>query len=124
MTLKDLKEYCLEKPGASVNFPFDEKTMTINVGKKMFFLTDISANDLRVNLKCNPFVAEDLRAEFIGIIPGYHMNKKHWNTVYVNNDVPKEKILELIDHSYTLVYNSLTKKEREHITLFHTSEEK
>lgn len=124
MTLNDLKEYCMKKPGASINFPFDETTMTITVGKKIFFLTDVSSNDLRINLKCNPFIAQDLREEYKGIIPGYHMNKKHWNTVYIKSDVPKEKILELIDHSYTLVFNSLTKKEREHINLFYNSEGK
>jgi len=124
MTLNDLKDYCMKKPGAFINFPFDETTMTITVGKKIFFLTDVSSNDLRINLKCNPFIAQDLREEYKGIIPGYHMNKKHWNTVYIKSDVPKEKILELIDHSYTLVFNSLTKKEREHINLFYNSEGK
>lgn len=126
MTFDEIKNYCLMKNGATINFPFDETTMTITVGKKIFLLTDINSEftDLRINLKCNPFIAEDLRVMYQGVIPGYRMNKKHWNTVYVNKDVPEDKVKELIDHSYTLVFNSLTKKQREHIELLHTSEEK
>lgn len=117
MEINQLKDYCLNKKGTYVNFPFDETTMTIRVGEKMFALIDISAKDLRVNLKCNPMLAELLRLDYVGIIPGHHMNKKHWNTVYLNKDVPEDKIFEFIDHSYTLVFNSLTKKVRESIEL-------
>lgn len=126
MTFEEIKNYSLLKNGATIDFPFDETTMTITVGKKIFLLSDINSDfmDLRINLKCNPFIAEDLRLEYNGVIPGYHMNKKHWNTVYVNKDVPEIKVKELIDHSYTLVFNSLTKKQREHIDLIHASEAK
>lgn len=119
MNLEDIKNYCLNKNGAAINFPFDETTMTFVVGEKIFLLTDIKAEELRINLKCSPDLAIFLRENFEGIIPGYHMNKKHWNTLYINKDVPDEKILELIDHSYDLVFKSLTKKVREAITFKH-----
>lgn len=124
MNLNDLKSYCLNKTGAKINFPFDENFLTFIVGEKIFLLTDINSKDLRINLKCNPAISEFLREEYSGIIPGYHMNKKHWNTVYINSDVPQEKIYELIDHSYTLVFNKLTKKQKEYLNLFNVSEEK
>lgn len=116
MNLEDIKKYCLEKLGTSINFPFDEKTMTFILGGKMFLLTDISTKELRINLKCNPDLAIFLRENYKSIIPGYHMNKKHWNTIYLNKEVPDEKIYELIDHSYNLVFESLTKKEKIFVT--------
>ncbi|MBP6409304.1 MAG: MmcQ/YjbR family DNA-binding protein [Fusobacteriaceae bacterium] len=117
MTLEELKNYCLSKKAAKINFPFDETTMTFIVGEKIFGLIDISSKDLRINLKCNPQLALLLREDFEGIIPGYHMNKTHWNTIYLNKDVPDVKIKELIDHSYALVFAKLTKKIRENINL-------
>lgn len=124
MTLNEIKSYCLSKNGVKINFPFDETTLTFTVGEKIFLLTDIGAKELRLNLKCNPELSLFLRDEFKGIIPGYHMNKKHWNTVYLNSDVPGEKIYELIDHSYILVFNGLTKKQKEFLNLFNPLEEK
>lgn len=118
MTLEDIKSYCLKKSGAKINFPFDEKILTFTVGEKIFLLTDISSKELRVNLKCNPELAIFLRENYKAVIPGYHMNKKHWNTVYLNNDLELKKVYELIDHSYQLVFGSLTKKEKEKIELF------
>ena len=117
MTLEELKNYCLSKKAAKINFPFDETTMTFIVGEKIFGLIDISSKDLRINLKCNPQLALLLREDFEGIIPGYHMNKTHWNTIYLNKDVPDVKIKELIDHSYALVFTKLTKKIKETINL-------
>ncbi|KAF2956331.1 MmcQ/YjbR family DNA-binding protein [Marinitoga sp. 38H-ov] len=115
MDLENLKEYCLNKKGVWIDFPFDEENMVFKVGSKMFALTNINSERFWVNLKCDPFLSEKLREEYKGIIPGYHMNKKHWNTVYINEDVPDEKIKWLIDISYDLVFKSLKKSEKDEI---------
>lgn len=105
MTITFFREYCLSKPGTSEDIPFDENTLCFKVGGKIFALIDIELFE-SVNLKCNPERAIELRDQYEGIIPGYHMNKKHWNTVLVGS-VPDPLILELVDHSFQLVYNSL-----------------
>lgn len=102
-------QYCLAKKGVSEGFPFDNKTLVFKVMGKVFALTDVDEFQ-SVNLKCDPERAIELRADYNGINPGYHMNKKHWNTVDMNKDVPDELVFELIDHSYDLVVKSLTKK--------------
>ena len=102
-------DFCLQKPFVTETFPFDDKTLVMKVGGKMFALADV--NDFTsINLKCDPEKAIELRERYAGITPGFHMNKKHWNTVHVNEDVPEAMINELISESYTLVYNSLPKK--------------
>jgi predicted DNA-binding protein (MmcQ/YjbR family) len=111
MYLDDLRNHCLQKTGVSEGFPFDKNTLVFKVFGKMFALTDVDAFD-SINLKCDPEKAIDLRERFHGIEPGYHMNKKHWNTVALMNDVSNQLLFELIDHSYLLVYNSLPKKVR------------
>jgi predicted DNA-binding protein (MmcQ/YjbR family) len=113
MNLEKLYEYCLSKKGVTEYFPFDEDTLVFKVGEKLFALTSLSQfekGEPRVNLKCNPERALELRAEFEDIQPGYHMSKMHWNTINVNRGVTDKMILELIDHSYDLVFKSLTKK--------------
>ena len=113
MDFKTMDTYILSKEGATFDYPFDEKTRVYRIGEKMFALTTEEA-PIRVNLKCDPIYALELRSLYAGIISGYHMNKKHWNTVTVeSSDVDEETARELIDHSYELVYNSLTKKQRE-----------
>ena len=114
MNVEYYREYCLSKKGVTESFPFDNTTLVFKVGGKMFALADIDSF-ISINLKCGPEQAIDLRERFDGIKPGWHMNKKHWNTVEVNSDVSSNKILELIDHSYELVLNSLTKKKREEL---------
>ncbi len=115
MTFAQLDRYLLSKPGASYDYPFDEVVRVYRVGQKMFALTS-KTHPLRVNLKCDPVYALELRNLYQGITPGYHMNKKHWNTVVLEeSDVDEETIRELIDHSYELVYKSLSKKQRETI---------
>ena len=107
-----MDRYLLSKEGATFDYPFDEKTRVYRVGEKMFALTS-EESPLRVNLKCDPIYALELRSLYEGIIGGYHMNKKHWNTVTVEDaDVDEETVRELIDHSYELVYKSLTKKQK------------
>ena len=113
MTIQDLYDYCLSNPGVTEHFPFDEDTLVFKVGGKMFALSSLSEwekGNATINLKCDPDRAEELRAEYDGIKPGYHMSKVHWNTVIVNSDVPAKLLRELITHSYELVFNSLTKK--------------
>ncbi len=115
MNISDFREYCLAKKGAIESFPFDEKTLVFKV-IKMFALTDIEGFK-SVNLKCNPERAIELRETYQGIKPGFHMNKTHWNTVSIDSDVPEKLILELIDHSYDLIVNSLTKKQKNELSL-------
>ena len=111
MHIEELREYCLSKNGSTEDFPFDDKKLVFKVKGKMFALTSVTTFE-SVNLKCDPEKAIELRIDYSGIIPGFHMNKKHWNTVKVNEDVSDEKIKYLIDHSYDLVVKSLTKKLR------------
>ncbi len=115
MNIETIRTYCLSKPGVTESFPFDEETLVFKVGSKMFSLMSLSTVPLRVNLKCDPEKAIKLREEYPQIEPGYHMHKKHWNTVVIDGLLSPDFIKELIDHSYTLVFNSLTKKERNSI---------
>ncbi len=111
MNIEAFREYCLAKPGVSEGFPFDEKTLVFKVMGKMFALTNVDLFQ-SVNLKCDPEYATELRETFQGVKPGYHMSKKHWNTISIESDVPDKLILELIDQSYELVVKSLTKRLR------------
>lgn len=115
MNISDFREYCLAKKGVTESFPFDNKTLVFKVGK-MFALADIELF-ASLNLKCDPERAIDLRETYQGVHPGYHMNKTHWNTVSLGKDVPQKLILELIDHSYELVVNSLTKKQKDELSI-------
>ena len=113
MNIRQFYDYCLAKPGVTEHFPFDEDTLVFKVGGKMFALSSLSQwekDEPGVNLKCDPDRAQELRARYDGINPGYHMSKLHWNTVDINRDVSDKKVRELIDHSYELVFLSLTKK--------------
>jgi predicted DNA-binding protein (MmcQ/YjbR family) len=113
MTIQDFYDFCLAKAGVTEHFPFDEDTLVFKVGGKMFALSSLSeweGGNASMNLKCDPERALELRAEYDGINPGYHMSKVHWNTVTVKSDVPAKLLRELITHSYELVFNSLTKK--------------
>jgi predicted DNA-binding protein (MmcQ/YjbR family) len=115
MNIQQLYEFCLSKKGVTEHFPFDEDTLVFKIGGKMFALSSLKefeAGNPSINLKCNPERAEELRAEYEGIRPGYHMSKVHWNTVDFNKDVSNKLICELINHSYDLVFCSLSKKEQ------------
>ncbi|WP_194976920.1 MmcQ/YjbR family DNA-binding protein [Aquiflexum lacus] len=112
MNITFFREYCLSKPGTSEDTPFDENTLCFKVGDKIFAIIDIELFE-SVNLKCDPERAVELREEFAGIVPGYHMNKKHWNTVSFDGSVPDKIVLELVDHSYDLIFKSLPKNKRE-----------
>lgn len=110
--IEDFRNYCLSFKGVTEKFPFDETTLVFYAGNKMFCLVDIEAFDY-CNLKCDPDEALELRAQYEGIQPGYHMSKKHWNSVYFQQDVPVKLMQELVVKSYDLVVKGLTKKERE-----------
>ena len=118
MKMDDLILYCRNKKGETDDFPFDESTLVFRVGGKIFALTSLDDEEPRVNLKCDPELAELLREEYRSVIPGYHMHKKHWNTVYLEGDVPDDRMNWMIDNSYDLVFKSLKKADRERISSF------
>ena len=98
----EFRSYCLEKPFVSKGFPFDQKTLVFKVDEKMFALADV--DDFQsVNLKSDPEMAIEFREQYLGVEPGYHMSKKHWNTIVLNGQLSSKIILQMIDDSYTLV---------------------
>lgn len=111
MHLEEIRDYCLSKNGTEETFPFDQTTLVFKVFGKMYALIDVDEAK-SINLKCDPERAEELREQYDGIIPGYHMSKKHWNTVSLDGSINRSLVIELIDHSYDLVYASLPKKLR------------
>ena len=108
MDIIAFRNFCLKLKGTSEGFPFDNKTLVFKVGGKMFALTDVDSF-VSINLKANPEKSIVLRETFNAVNPGFHMNKKHWNTIDVNSDLNDELLLELILDSYNLVVKSLTK---------------
>ena len=109
MNIVEFREYCLSFKGATESLPFDEKTLVFKVMNKMFALTDIDQFDF-INLKCEPQICIELREKYEGIKPGYHMNKRLWNSVCTKSDVPESEIKKLIDKSYNLIVEKLPKK--------------
>ena len=112
MTFDALRNYLLAKPGAVEEFPFDPVTLVAKVGGKMFALVSTDEEPLRMNLKCDPEKAEVLRELFPAIIPGYHMNKRHWNTIILDGSIADAELVAMIDDSYDLVFQSLPKAKR------------
>lgn len=112
MDLPDVIAHCLSKAGAEETTPFGPDTLVYKVSGKVFALTSPDEFPARVNLKCDPERALVLRDEYESIIPGYHMNKRHWNTLVLDGSVPSKTVRELIDHSYDLVVASLPKGKR------------
>ena len=116
MHIDQLRDFCIAKKGVIEHFPFDNVTLVFKLMNKIFALTGLDSwekGEQKINLKCNPEKAEELRGEYEGIIPGWHMNKKHWNTVLVNSsDVSDVLVKELINHSYDLVVSGLTKRSK------------
>ena len=115
MTFDQYREYCLSKKGATEDLPFDDVTLVFKVAGKMFSLVSMNESPLHVNLKCDPERSVLLREKYESITPGYHMNKKHWNTLLLNGTISDEILQELTDHSYSLVFDSLTKAQREEL---------
>ena len=108
MNIEQLREYCLNKPNVSEGTPFGEDTLVFKVHDKMFALTNMEG-PLTINLKCDPMKALVLRDRYECVEPGYHMNKKHWNTIRIDNTLPDSLIEQWVDDSYNLIVNSLPK---------------
>jgi predicted DNA-binding protein (MmcQ/YjbR family) len=109
MDLAEFREYCLTKARASEETPFGPDVLVFKVGGKMFALAALGELPAKVNLKCNPDLALDLRDRYEQVTPGYHMNKKHWNTVEIEGGIPNIELQKMIDHSYELVVARLPK---------------
>lgn len=104
MDVESLREYCIRKPMVEESFPFGEDTLVFKVEGKIFLLCSLDSNPLQFNVKCDPELAIELRERYSCVQPGYHMNKKHWNTIVVDHSVSDNDLREWIDHSYGLVY--------------------
>ena len=102
MNIETLRDYCISKKGADESFPFGEDTLVFKVSGKIFALVNLDG-DLSINLKCDPALAIELRERYSSVTAGYHMNKKHWNTVLMDGSVPDKEIFSWIDHSYNLI---------------------
>jgi len=115
MNIEEITEYCLNKKGVTEEFPFDEDTLVLKVMGKIFLLASLEKIPLQINLKCNPEEAVELREKYEAVIPGYHMNKQHWNTVIIDNSIPPKNILSWIDNSYNLIVSGLKKSKKEEL---------
>lgn len=102
MDIVSLREYCISKKDAEESFPFGDDTLVFKVKDKIFALVNLDG-ELSINLKCDPAFALELRERYSSVTPGYHMNKKHWNTVMLNGSVPDKEVFTWIDHSYDLI---------------------
>jgi len=111
MNIEQIREYCIKKNGVTEEFPFDEETLVFKVMGKIFLLASLESIPLQINLKCDPENAVEIREEYEAVQPGYHMNKKHWNTISIDGSVPAKKIFEWIDNSYRLVVAGLKKSD-------------
>jgi predicted DNA-binding protein (MmcQ/YjbR family) len=109
MDLEQVREYCLRKSGATEGTPFGPDVLVFKVGGKIFAIAALDEVPATVNLKCDPDLALDLRDRYEEVRPGYHMNKKHWNTVDIDGAVPEAELRKMIDHSYDLVAKALPK---------------
>ncbi|GAB3885564.1 MmcQ/YjbR family DNA-binding protein [Spirosoma agri] len=115
MNTETLRNYCLTRTGATESFPFGEETLVFKVGGKIFALMDTESRPTTINLKCDPERAVQLREQFSAVVPGYHMNKTHWNTVTLDGSIRNSDVQDWIDHSYELVRKSLPKAIREQL---------
>ncbi len=115
MDIEEYREYCITKAGVTEEFPFDQNTLVFKVMGKMFALCDVQAFE-SINLKCEPEKAVELREQYDGVTPGYHMSKKHWNTVVMDGSINDNLIRGWIDDSYNLVVSGLPKKVQAELT--------
>lgn len=112
MNAAELREHCLSYAGAGESFPFGPETSVFKVAGKMFALSALDALPLRVSVKCEPELAEALRAAHAAVIPGYHLNKRHWNTVIIDGSLAPELVRDMIEDSYDLVVSGLPRARR------------
>ncbi len=115
MNIEEIRAYCLSKKGVEEGFPFEDETLVFKVGGKMFLLCGLENYPIRFNAKCEPQKAIELREKYSCVLPGYHMNKAHWNTVICDGSVKKALLYEWIDESYELILGGLPKKIQEQI---------
>src|SRR5438876_1588219 len=112
MNSAELRDLCLSFTGAQETFPFGPNTSVFKVGGKMFALSQLGADDLRISLKCEPALAQGLRQAHAAVVPGYHLNKRHWNTVIIDGSLPEQMIKDMVEDSYDLVVSQLPKSRR------------
>lgn len=112
MDLETIRKYCIEKKSTTESFPFGESTLVFKVCGKIFLLMSLDSVPLQFNVKCNPEKAEEFREIYNSVIPAFHMNKRHWNTIILDGKLSTKLIREMIDDSYMLVVKSLPIKER------------
>lgn len=110
MNIEAVRNYCLSKPEVTEGMPFGDTVLVFKVNEKIFLLTPLDTESFQMNVKCDPELAIELRAQWPCVLPGYHMNKQHWNTVIPDGSLPDKCILEWIDHSYALVHRSTVRK--------------
>ncbi len=115
MTHAFIREFCLQKKGVTEEFPFDSETLVFKLMNKMFLLTGLETLPVRINLKCDPELAVELREKYQAVTPAFHMNKTHWNSVEDDGSIPQQEIIQMIDHSYQLVVAGLSKKIRQQL---------
>ena len=113
MNIEEIREYCIANPGVTEGFPFNDTALVFKVMNKMFALLDLSEDSRGISLKCDPELAIELREQHSEVTPAYHFNKQHWNGVDINGSVSNILVKEWIDHSYTIVVDSLPKSKRE-----------
>jgi predicted DNA-binding protein (MmcQ/YjbR family) len=112
MTARRLRDHCLSFPGSAQTFPFGPETLVFKVAGKMFALSRLEQHPLRISLKCDPPLAEQLRQAHAAVLPGYHLNKRHWNTVLIDGSLPDRMIMDMIEDSYDLVVSRLPQTRR------------
>jgi predicted DNA-binding protein (MmcQ/YjbR family) len=115
MNVEELREYCLSLKGTTESFPFDDVTLVLKVQGKMFALIPLSSIETSISLKCDPGLAITLREEYESVVPAYHFNKKHWNTVFIDGRITRKLLCEWINHSYNLVVAGLPAKLRDEL---------
>lgn len=115
MDLETIREHALGLGAVTEDFPFDQDTLAFRVGEKIFLLASLEKVPAAFNAKCDPEKAIELRERYQAIQPGYHMNKKHWNTITLDGTVPRELVLELVEHSWSLVASSLPKRKQKEL---------
>lgn len=113
MDIESICEYCLKKKGVEEDYPFDEETLVFKVRGKMFALIPLEKIPLQINLKCDPEKAIELREHYEDVLPGWHMSKKHWNTIILEGNIRWNDLKEWIDHSYDEVVRGLKKSEKD-----------
>jgi predicted DNA-binding protein (MmcQ/YjbR family) len=115
LNVEELRDYCLQKSGVTEGMPFGNDTLVFRVGNKIFLLMSLNTGN-RFNVKCDPELAIELRDRHAEVIPGFHMNKTHWNSVYTDGNLTNKQLCEMIDHSYSLILKSLPKVLQAEIT--------